>query len=79
MRVVNSIYRDREPFVTVRFDAEIPGRHRAGESAFDRADASVQSEFADDRDLLDLFGRQRAHRHEHAERDRQIEATGVFT
>jgi hypothetical protein len=61
------------------FDAELLGRHGAGQGPFDGPHAAIESELADDGAFLDLLGGESPHGDEHAQGDRQIETAGVFT
>ena len=54
------------------------GGHRHRQGALDRPDAAVQGQLADDGEVAQLFGQQLAGGDQQAQRDRQIEAAGVF-
>ena len=54
------------------------GGHRGGESPLDGPDGAVESELADDGEVLDLLRRELAGGDEHADGDRQIEVAGLL-
>ncbi len=59
-------------------DAALGRRHRHRQGALDRSHAAVQGQLADRGEVLQLIGQQLTRCHQQRQRDRQIEAAGVF-
>ena len=55
------------------------GGHRHRQRALDRPDAAVEGQLADGGAVLQLFRQELPSGDQHAQRDRQVEAAGVFT